>query len=57
VHPATHEWLAGEDGTPTPALGDMYEELAASGVGLISISEFVSTSKSMVFWSPLQIKW
>lgn len=27
VPPATHEWLAGEDGTPTPALGDMYEEL------------------------------
>ncbi len=34
VRPATYEWLAGEDGTPTPSLGDMYEELAANEVGL-----------------------
>ena len=35
VRSATHEWLAGEDGTPTPAIGDMYEELAKYEVGLI----------------------
>jgi 2,4-dienoyl-CoA reductase-like NADH-dependent reductase (Old Yellow Enzyme family) len=35
VRSATHEWLAGEDGTPTPAIGDMYEELAKYKVGLI----------------------
>lgn len=35
VRSATHEWLAREDGTPTAAIGDMYEELAKYGVGLI----------------------
>ncbi|MCL7476065.1 MAG: NADH:flavin oxidoreductase [ANME-2 cluster archaeon] len=35
VRSATHEWLAEEDGTPTPAIGDMYEELAKYEVGLI----------------------
>ncbi len=35
VRSATHEWLAWEDGTPTPAIGDMYEELAKYEVGLI----------------------
>lgn len=35
VRSATHEWLAEEDGTPTPAIGDMYEELAKYRVGLI----------------------
>jgi len=35
VRSATHEWLAGEDGTPTPAIGEMYEELAKYEVGLI----------------------
>jgi len=35
VRSATHECLAGEDGTPTPAIGDMYEELAKYEVGLI----------------------
>jgi len=35
VRSATHEWLAGEDGTPTPSIGDMYEELAKYEVGFI----------------------
>ena len=35
VRSATHEWLAEDDGTPTPAIGDMYEELAKHEVGLI----------------------
>ncbi|MDF1558362.1 MAG: NADH:flavin oxidoreductase, partial [ANME-2 cluster archaeon] len=35
VRSATHEWLAEENGTPTPAIGDMYEELAKYEVGLI----------------------
>jgi 2,4-dienoyl-CoA reductase-like NADH-dependent reductase (Old Yellow Enzyme family) len=35
VRSATHEWLAQEDGTPTPAIGRMYEELAKNEVGLI----------------------
>lgn len=32
--PATYEWLAGEDGTHSQAIGKMYEELAANEVGL-----------------------
>ncbi len=35
VRSATHEWLADEDGRPTPEIGDMYEELAKNEVGLI----------------------
>ncbi|HIH87564.1 MAG TPA: NADH:flavin oxidoreductase [Methanosarcinales archaeon] len=35
VRSATHEWLAGDNGTPTPAIGDMYEELAMYEIGLI----------------------
>ena len=35
VRSATHEWLAEEDGTPTPAIGRMYEELAQNELGLI----------------------
>ena len=35
VRSATHEWLAEDDGTHTPAIGDMYEELAKYEVGLI----------------------
>lgn len=35
VRSATHEWLAKEDGTPTDAIGDLYEELARNSVGLI----------------------
>ncbi|WP_440951509.1 oxidoreductase [Methanococcoides sp. FTZ1] len=35
VRSATNEWLAEEDGTPTDAIGDMYEELARNDVGLI----------------------
>ncbi|MCL7413918.1 MAG: NADH:flavin oxidoreductase [ANME-2 cluster archaeon] len=35
VRSATHEWLAEEDGTPTPAIGDLYEELAKYEIGLI----------------------
>jgi len=35
VRSATHEWLAKEDGTPTPGIGDIYEELARNEVGLI----------------------
>jgi 2,4-dienoyl-CoA reductase-like NADH-dependent reductase (Old Yellow Enzyme family) len=35
VRSATHEWLAEEDGTPTSAIGRMYEELAQNEVGLI----------------------
>jgi len=35
VRSATHEWLAEEDGTPTAAIGDIYEELAKNEVGLI----------------------
>ncbi len=35
VRSATHEWMAGADGTPTSGIGDMYEELARSEVGLI----------------------
>ncbi|HJH31757.1 MAG TPA: NADH:flavin oxidoreductase [Methanosarcinaceae archaeon] len=35
VRSATHEWLADDDGRPTPAIGDIYEELARNDVGLI----------------------
>jgi 2,4-dienoyl-CoA reductase-like NADH-dependent reductase (Old Yellow Enzyme family) len=35
VRSATNEWLAEEDGTPTRAIGDMYEELARNDTGLI----------------------
>lgn len=35
VRSATHEWLAEEDGTPTPYIGNMYEKLAKYEVGLI----------------------
>lgn len=35
VRSATNEWLAEDDGTPTDAIGDMYEELASNDVGLI----------------------
>jgi len=35
VRSATHEWLAEEDGKPTAAIGDMYEDLAKHEVGLI----------------------
>jgi 2,4-dienoyl-CoA reductase-like NADH-dependent reductase (Old Yellow Enzyme family) len=35
VRSATHEFMAEEDGTPTPRLGDLYEELAKNEVGLI----------------------
>ncbi|MEA1984106.1 MAG: NADH:flavin oxidoreductase [Euryarchaeota archaeon] len=35
VRSATNEWLAEDDGTPTEAIGDMYEELARNKVGLI----------------------
>lgn len=35
VRSATHEWLALDDGTPTPQIGDIYEVLAKGGVGLI----------------------
>ncbi|TFH06115.1 MAG: NADH:flavin oxidoreductase [Methanosarcina sp.] len=35
VRSATHEFMAEEDGTPTSRLGDLYEELAKSEVGLI----------------------
>ncbi|MGP8321808.1 MAG: NADH:flavin oxidoreductase [Methanosarcinaceae archaeon] len=35
VRSATHEWLADDDGRPTPVIGDMYEELARNDVGLI----------------------
>jgi 2,4-dienoyl-CoA reductase-like NADH-dependent reductase (Old Yellow Enzyme family) len=35
VRSATHEWLAEEDGTPTPAMGRIYEELAKNEAGLI----------------------
>ena len=35
VRSATHEWLALDDGTPTSQIGDIYEELAKGGVGLI----------------------
>ncbi|MGP8329302.1 MAG: NADH:flavin oxidoreductase [Methanosarcinaceae archaeon] len=35
VRSATHEWFADDDGRPTPAIGDMYEELARNNVGLI----------------------
>ncbi len=35
VRSATNEWLAEDDGTPTDAIGDMYEELARNEVGLI----------------------
>ena len=35
VRSATHEFMAEKDGTPTSRLGDLYEELARSEVGLI----------------------
>ncbi|MCD4845046.1 MAG: NADH:flavin oxidoreductase [Methanosarcinales archaeon] len=35
IRSATHEWLCEEDGTPTQALGDLYETLARYDVGLI----------------------
>lgn len=35
VRSATHEFMAEEDGRPTPRLGDLYEELAKNEVGLI----------------------
>ena len=35
VRSATHEWMAGLDGTPTDRLGDLYEELARGEVGLV----------------------
>jgi 2,4-dienoyl-CoA reductase-like NADH-dependent reductase (Old Yellow Enzyme family) len=35
VRSATNEWLAEADGTPTRAIGDMYEELAFNDAGLI----------------------
>ena len=35
VRSATNECLADDDGTPTAAIGDMYEELARNDVGLI----------------------
>jgi 2,4-dienoyl-CoA reductase-like NADH-dependent reductase (Old Yellow Enzyme family) len=35
VRSATHEWLAEDDGTPTDAIGDLYETLAEREVGLI----------------------
>ncbi|HUW68505.1 MAG TPA: NADH:flavin oxidoreductase [Candidatus Nanoarchaeia archaeon] len=35
VRSATHEWLAEEDGTPTSAIGRMYENLAQNEVGMI----------------------
>jgi 2,4-dienoyl-CoA reductase-like NADH-dependent reductase (Old Yellow Enzyme family) len=35
VRSATHEWLSEEDGTPTRAIGDLYETLAKHDVGLI----------------------
>ncbi|MBN1133655.1 MAG: NADH:flavin oxidoreductase [Methanosarcinaceae archaeon] len=35
VRSATHEWLAEDDGAPTPMIGDIYEELASNEVGLI----------------------
>ncbi|MCK4937141.1 MAG: NADH:flavin oxidoreductase [Methanosarcinales archaeon] len=35
VRSASHEWMAQEDGTPTPAIGDIYEDLAKHEIGLI----------------------
>ncbi|TKY92397.1 MAG: NADH:flavin oxidoreductase [Candidatus Methanomarinus sp.] len=35
IRSATHEWLCEEDGTPTQAIGDIYETLARYDVGLI----------------------
>ena len=35
VKSATHEFMAEEDGKPTPQIGDIYEELAKNDVGLI----------------------
>ncbi|MBP2029160.1 2,4-dienoyl-CoA reductase-like NADH-dependent reductase (Old Yellow Enzyme family) [Methanohalophilus levihalophilus] len=35
VRSATNEWLAEDDGTPTTAIVEMYEELARNDVGLI----------------------
>ena len=35
IRSATHEWLCEEDGTPTRAIGDIYETLARYDVGLI----------------------
>ncbi|MDK2891836.1 NADH:flavin oxidoreductase [Methanohalophilus sp.] len=35
VRSATNEWLANDDGIPTSAIGDIYEQLARNDVGLI----------------------
>ncbi|MBN2111281.1 MAG: NADH:flavin oxidoreductase [Methanosarcinaceae archaeon] len=35
VRSATHEWMAGPDGTPTERIGDLYEELAKNETGII----------------------
>ena len=51
VRSATHEFMAEEDGKPTPKIGDIYEELAKNDVGLIitGSSYVLSGGQSIIY--------
>ncbi len=51
VKSATHEFMAEEDGKPTPQIGDIYEELAKNDVGLIitGFSYVLPGGQSMIY--------